>query len=451
MTASCAGSCSSSAWCSSPGSRWWERRRPAPGERSSDSERAAPRDVAPRRLPRRTRAGARPARDARARAAAAARAAGGGARRRRTGARARLPAAAADGPRRPTRRTLPCCEPAPCRRRSRRRRRGLRLRAQGRAGRRRAPPCSAAAAARARCCRSAGCRSAAWSSGRRMISGASWRCGSWRRSRSASRGARCARRWPPRASCSGASTSSTSPTKSGRAVLSAASLTRPGTFDRGDHGLAALRRPVSCSPCCRVRARRRRRSTSWCSAARSLDERLHGRAAGRAGRGRSTPVAHRVACASGCGPGARARDRRPAAAARRRAARAAARSHDYRYYVLDDPEVPDAEYDRLMRELRALEAAHPGRSSRPIRRRSASRHAGAGFARGRAPACRCCRSTTPSPRRTCAAFDRRVRERLGRRAASSSYVAEPKLDGLAVVGASTATGSSRRPRRAATA
>ncbi|HUE30752.1 MAG TPA: NAD-dependent DNA ligase LigA, partial [Verrucomicrobiae bacterium] len=33
--------------------------------------------------------------------------------------------------------------------------------------------------------------------------------------------------------------------------------------------------------------------------------------------------------------------------------------HDYRYYVLDDPEVPDAEYDRLMGELRALEAAHP--------------------------------------------------------------------------------------------
>ena len=33
--------------------------------------------------------------------------------------------------------------------------------------------------------------------------------------------------------------------------------------------------------------------------------------------------------------------------------------HDYRYYVLDDPEVPDAAYDRLMIELRELEAAHP--------------------------------------------------------------------------------------------
>ncbi|MFP4606302.1 MAG: DNA ligase LigA-related protein, partial [Thiohalospira sp.] len=33
--------------------------------------------------------------------------------------------------------------------------------------------------------------------------------------------------------------------------------------------------------------------------------------------------------------------------------------HNYRYYVLDDPEIPDAEYDRLLRELQALEAEHP--------------------------------------------------------------------------------------------
>ena len=35
------------------------------------------------------------------------------------------------------------------------------------------------------------------------------------------------------------------------------------------------------------------------------------------------------------------------------------RYHNYRYYVLDSPVVSDAEYDRLMRELRELEAAHP--------------------------------------------------------------------------------------------
>lgn len=35
------------------------------------------------------------------------------------------------------------------------------------------------------------------------------------------------------------------------------------------------------------------------------------------------------------------------------------RHHEYQYHVMDDPEVPDAEYDRLMRELRELEQAHP--------------------------------------------------------------------------------------------
>src|SRR5690349_13855489 len=33
--------------------------------------------------------------------------------------------------------------------------------------------------------------------------------------------------------------------------------------------------------------------------------------------------------------------------------------HNYRYYVLDEPTIPDAEYDRLFRELQELEAQHP--------------------------------------------------------------------------------------------
>ena len=47
-------------------------------------------------------------------------------------------------------------------------------------------------------------------------------------------------------------------------------------------------------------------------------------------------------------------------ATRRRAAelRELIHQYDYRYYVLDDPAVPDAEYDRLMRELGELEAQH---------------------------------------------------------------------------------------------
>src|SRR5256885_5056733 len=35
------------------------------------------------------------------------------------------------------------------------------------------------------------------------------------------------------------------------------------------------------------------------------------------------------------------------------------REHEYRYYVLDDPEISDAEFDRLMNELKNLEAEHP--------------------------------------------------------------------------------------------
>lgn len=42
-----------------------------------------------------------------------------------------------------------------------------------------------------------------------------------------------------------------------------------------------------------------------------------------------------------------------------RALRDEINQHNYRYYALDDPSVPDAEYDRLMKQLRALEADHP--------------------------------------------------------------------------------------------
>ena len=41
------------------------------------------------------------------------------------------------------------------------------------------------------------------------------------------------------------------------------------------------------------------------------------------------------------------------------ALRAEIRHHNHRYYVLDDPEIPDAEYDRLFAELQRLEAEHP--------------------------------------------------------------------------------------------
>ncbi|MFZ4499474.1 MAG: DNA ligase LigA-related protein, partial [Burkholderiales bacterium] len=57
-------------------------------------------------------------------------------------------------------------------------------------------------------------------------------------------------------------------------------------------------------------------------------------------------------------------------AARAASLRAQIAAHDHAYYVLDAPTVPDAEYDRLFRELQALEAAHPALATTdsPIRR-----------------------------------------------------------------------------------
>jgi DNA ligase (NAD+) len=121
----------------------------------------------------------------------------------------------------------------------------------------------------------------------------------------------------------------------------------------------------------------------------------------------------------------------PAAAAARAAElRAALAQHDYRYYVLDDPSVPDAEYDRLMSELRALEAAHPQlvRPDSPTQRVSGTPGAEFREVVHRVPMLSLDNAFTESDLE---AFDRRIHERLGR-AGELDYVAEPKLDGLAV-------------------
>ena len=53
----------------------------------------------------------------------------------------------------------------------------------------------------------------------------------------------------------------------------------------------------------------------------------------------------------------------PGTIARAAELRAAIEQANYRYHVLDDPEITDADYDRLMRELEALETAHPALAS----------------------------------------------------------------------------------------
>ena len=55
------------------------------------------------------------------------------------------------------------------------------------------------------------------------------------------------------------------------------------------------------------------------------------------------------------------------AEARAEELRAEIRHHDYRYYVLDDPEIADAEYDERVRELEAIEEAYPDLVTRTAR------------------------------------------------------------------------------------
>lgn len=112
--------------------------------------------------------------------------------------------------------------------------------------------------------------------------------------------------------------------------------------------------------------------------------------------------------------------------------RAEIRRHDYRYYVLDDPEVPDGEYDKLMIELRALEAQYPDliTPDSPTQRVSGEPVSAFGVVTHKVPMLSLDNAFTDED---VLAFDRRIRERLpGQEQANLAYVAEPKLDGLAV-------------------
>ena len=103
--------------------------------------------------------------------------------------------------------------------------------------------------------------------------------------------------------------------------------------------------------------------------------------------------------------------------------------YNYRYHALDDPEVPDAEYDRLMRELRALETEYPQllAPDSPTQRVGAAPVAAFGAVRHRMAMLSLDNAFSEEDVRN---FDRRIRERLDGEAVR--YSAEPKLDGLAV-------------------
>ena len=118
------------------------------------------------------------------------------------------------------------------------------------------------------------------------------------------------------------------------------------------------------------------------------------------------------------------------AAARAAQLRSQITQHDYRYYVLDDPLIADAEYDRLMQELRALEAAHPElvTSDSPTQRVAGIPSDAFGEVVHQVPMLSLDNAFSEEDLR---AFDRRIHERL-ERGGELDYVAEPKLDGLAV-------------------
>lgn len=104
--------------------------------------------------------------------------------------------------------------------------------------------------------------------------------------------------------------------------------------------------------------------------------------------------------------------------------------HNHRYYVLDDPEISDEQYDRLLRELQALEQAHPEllTPDSPTQRVGAAPAELFAEAPHRVPMLSLDNAFDEQELRD---FDRRVRERLGHEG-EIDYACEPKLDGLAV-------------------
>ncbi len=105
--------------------------------------------------------------------------------------------------------------------------------------------------------------------------------------------------------------------------------------------------------------------------------------------------------------------------------------HDWRYYVLDDPEISDAEYDALLLELQRLEDEHPELvvPDSPTQRVGGAPAASFAPVRHRLPMLSLNNGFAEDDLR---AFDRRIRERLGREDAAIPFMAEPKLDGLAI-------------------
>jgi len=104
--------------------------------------------------------------------------------------------------------------------------------------------------------------------------------------------------------------------------------------------------------------------------------------------------------------------------------------HNYQYYALDNPDIPDAEYDRLLRRLQELEAQYPEfiAPDSPTQRVGVAPLSAFEPAQHLLPMLSLENAFSDEE---VVAFDRRVRERLNRNE-PVRYVCEPKLDGVAI-------------------
>jgi len=104
--------------------------------------------------------------------------------------------------------------------------------------------------------------------------------------------------------------------------------------------------------------------------------------------------------------------------------------HDYRYYVLDEPSIADAEYDKLFRQLKLIEEQYPEliTPDSPTQRVSGTPLKAFAEVQHEVPMLSLDNAFSDED---LIAFDKRVRDRL-KSDASIEYCCEPKLDGLAV-------------------
>ena len=105
------------------------------------------------------------------------------------------------------------------------------------------------------------------------------------------------------------------------------------------------------------------------------------------------------------------------------------RHHEYRYYVLDDPEISDADFDKLMNELKSLEASHPELivPDSPTQRVGGKPREGFVKAKHSSPMLSLDNAYSEEELRD---WERRVRELSGR--TDLEYMCELKLDGMSL-------------------